>query len=395
MIEVVLNELGVVCALGRGKAAVRSALASGASPGMRADGSLFADGQVLQVGHVDGALPTLDHAPVKHRSRNNQLLLAALDEIRGPVEAAIRAHGPQRVGVVLGTSTSGIAEAEAAYLSRGPDGALPSGFQYAQMEVGSPSAFLCDELGLCGPAFTVSTACSSSAKALASARRLLRAGLCDAVLAGGADSICRFTQAGFLALGAVSRAPCAPFAVDRAGINIGEGAALFLMTRAGAGPRLAGVGESSDAHHISAPEPSGQGAAAAMAAALKDADVSPTAIDYLNAHGTATPQNDAMEAHAIHQILGAGVPVSSTKPLSGHALGAAGALEAAFAWLLLTADSPCALPPQLGVAAIDPALEPIGLIASPAPARAAPRAVMSNSFGFGGSNASLILVAGA
>lgn len=390
--EGVLNELGVLCALGASKEAVLNALRSGDAPGMRPDARWSPTGAPLLNGQVDAPLPSLAHAPPAFQSRNNQLLLAALEQIRPAVERAIAQHGASRVGVVLGTSTSGIAETEAAFFDRARDGAFPERFHYAQMEIGSPSEFLSRELGLCGPAFTLSTACSSSAKALLSARRLLRAGLCDAVVTGGADSLCRFTNAGFLALEAVSPERCRPFEKDRQGINIGEGAALFLMTREGRGPRLSGGGESSDAHHLSAPHPDGVGAAAAMRAALEDAGLSAGDVGYLNAHGTATAQNDAMEGRALHEVLGASVPVSSTKPLSGHTLGAAGALEAAFLWLLLSApDGP--LPAQRWVGARDPSLPALTFAEGPM-ARPPLRHALSNSFGFGGSNATLLLSRG-
>ena len=390
--DAVLNALGVVCALGSSREAVLHSLRQGTSPGMRSDPRCSPSGAPLFNGHVDALLPPVDHLPPGLRSRNNQLLLAALAQLRPEVDRAISQHGPARVGVVLGTSTSGIGETEAAFLERDSHGAFPDCFHYAQMEIGSPSELLSQELGLCGPAFTLSTACSSSAKALLSARRLLRLGLCDAVLTGGADSLCRFTNAGFLALEAVSLARCLPFGAHRAGINIGEGAALFLMTREGEGPRLVGGGESSDAHHLSAPHPEGTGAKAAMLGALKDAGLRSDQIDYLNAHGTATAQNDAMESLAIHEVLGDEVPVSSTKPLSGHTLGAAGALEAAFCWLLLTAPD-AGLPPQLGDGERDATLPHLALVEPGATGRPL-RHAMSNSFGFGGSNATLLLARG-
>jgi 3-oxoacyl-[acyl-carrier-protein] synthase-1 len=346
MTNVVLNELGMLCALGDGKAAVLEALRTGRSAGLRQDTRYSKE--PLFTGQVDSALPSVGHLADRFHSRNNQLLLAALNQIRPAVDKAIATFGSHRVAVVLGTSTSGIAEAE----QRGP------GFHYGQMEIGGPSEFLSTELGLTGPAYTLSTACSSSAKALISAQRLLNAGICDAVLCGGVDTLCRFTNAGFMALEAVSRSRCRPFEADRDGINIGEAAALFLATREGAGPRLLGGGESSDAHHISAPQPEGLGAATAMRAALDAAGLKPEQVSALNAHGTATPQNDAMETLAIEAVLGPGADFRSTKSLSGHTLGAAGALEAAFCWLLLSEEKPV---------------------------------LMSNSFGFGGSNASLIL----
>lgn len=389
--DAILNELGLVCALGRGRRDVLEALREGRAPGMRTDLSYSTDGLPLRLGHVDGPLPSLEQKEPRDRSRTNQLILSALMQIRPQVDEAVRRYGHDRVGVVMGTSTSGISEAEGAFFEGRAGGHFPRRFHYGQMEIGSPSGFVARELGLSGPAFTVSTACSSSAKALISARRLLRSGLCDAVIAGGADSLCRLTSSGFLALEAVSREPCRPFGKDRTGINIGEAAALFLVSRVGKGPVLKGAGESSDAHHISAPLPDGSGAATAMRAALKDAGLEAADIDYVNAHGTATPQNDAMESRAVSDVLGPRVPLSSTKPLSGHTLGAAGALEAAFCWLLLEAGEAGFLPFQPDPGPRDDSLPYLNLVYE-GPARATRlRRVMSNAFGFGGSNTSLIL----
>jgi len=264
-------------------------------------------------------------------------------------------------------------------------GDWPESFAYQRQEIGSPAAFVAAHLGLDGPAYTLSTACSSSARALASGRRLLALGLCDAVIAGGADSLCALTVNGFAALEAVSDQPCLPFSPNRRGINIGEAAALFLMTPEPGGIQLAGYGESSDAHHISAPLADGSGAQAAMQAALNMAGVSVAQVDYVNLHGTATAQNDSMEAQAIYQLFGEQAPCSSTKALTGHTLGACGALEAAFCWLALREGC---LPPQVNDGVIDSALAPIRL----ATAEAAPlRRALSNSFAFGGNNAALLL----
>jgi 3-oxoacyl-[acyl-carrier-protein] synthase-1 len=389
---VTLSELGLVCALGQSKAPVVGALREGVSPGMRKSLEHSPDGRSpLHLGRVDAVLPSLAHLPLRYQSRNNQLLAVALGQIRPAVEAAREEYGPQRVGVVMGTSTSGVAQTEAAYFARAVHARFPKDFHYGQMEVGSPSGFLCEELKLTGPSFTVSTACSSSANALVTARRLLRAGLCDAVLAGGADALCRMTTAGFSALEAVSANPCRPFRKGREGINIGEGAALFLLKRDGKGPVLAGVGQSSDAHHLSAPLPTGLGARLAMEAALKDAGLEAPEVGYLNAHGTATPQNDAMEARAILEVLGDQVPVSSTKPLTGHTLGAAGALEAALCALVLEHAEEAFLPPQLGEGEWDDALPRLNFVTRGQRSARPLRAVMSNSFGFGGSNTSIIL----
>jgi len=286
-------------------------------------------GHTLALGRVHAQLPDLADLPIALRGRNNALLDIALQQIARPVQAAIARHGAGRVAVVVGTSTSGIGETEPALRVLAHEGRWPRGFAYGQQEMGSAADFVRHRSGATGPAWTLSTACSSSAKALASGARLLRAGIVDAVIAGGADSLCRFTVAGFQALESVSARRCLPFSRHRCGINIGEGAALFLLTREPGPVRLAGWGESADAHHMSAPDPSGAGAMSAMRQALQRAGWAPDEVDYLNLHGTATRHNDAMEARAVAEVLGTSVPVSSTKPLTGHALGAAGAVEAA------------------------------------------------------------------
>ena len=334
-----LNDVGIVCALGTQRAAVRAALFADAPSGVAANRETR-PGQTLHLGAVAGPLADVAVLPPALRSRNNALLLTALAQIRPAVDAAIARWGADRVGIVLGTSTSGIGESERTIAHLYKHGEVPADFDIAQQEMGSPAAALTHVLQLAGPSLVISTACSSSAKALASGARLLQAGLCDAVIAGGMDSLCGFTVAGFAALESVSVTRCNPMSANRNGINIGEGGALFLMTREAGPVRLAGWGESSDAYHISAPAPDGRGALASMQAALARAGLAPAAIDYINLHGTATPQNDAMESLAIHRLFGDTVPVSSTKPLTGHTLGGAGALEAALCWLAVDVTRP-------------------------------------------------------
>ncbi|KUM03219.1 beta-ketoacyl-ACP synthase [Chromobacterium subtsugae] len=389
---VYLNHLGALCSAGRGHAALREALFAPPAP-IRRPGLALPDGRVWPSAPYQQALPDVDWLPLPLRSRNNALLLAALEDIRAEVDAAIARFGPDRVGVVLGTSTSGIGESEAAFAALRRDGRFPAGFHPLQQELGSPAALLRHALGIGGPALVISTACSSGAKALASAARLLRSGQCDAVIAGGADSLCQFTVAGFAALDSVSATGCNPFSRNRDGIHIGEAAALFLMSRERGPVRLAGWGESADAHHISAPDPSGRGAAAAMRQALERAGLAPADIDYINLHGTATQQNDAMESLAVSQLFGATVPASSTKGLTGHTLGAAGALEAAFAWLTLHGNPAARLPVHVWDGAPDAALRPLNLVRPGQAAATPPRRALSNSFAFGGSNACLILEA--
>jgi len=388
-----LNTLGLVCALGRGQAHVARALFAGASPGMRPQAG-WVTGRTLPVGAVPGLLPPMPPALAHHQSRNNQLLLDAALQIEDDLRAATQRYGAHRVGVVLGTSTSGIDEASqsiAAYLR---DGHFPADYHYEQQELNAAADFLVEWLQLCGPAYVISTACTSSARALMSARRLLDMGLCDAVICGGVDSLCTLTLNGFSALEAVSEQRCNPFSHNRNGINIGEAAVLFLMTRENLGSAaqplaLLGAGASSDAHHISAPEPTGRGAVEAMNKALGQARISAEQVSYLNLHGTATQHNDAMESLAVTQVFPAGVPCSSTKPLSGHTLGAAGALEAAFCYLSLVEN---ALPPHLWDAVPDSQLPGLNwVLPGQRLAPSAQRRLMSNSFAFGGNNVSLII----
>lgn len=388
---VFLNALGLTCALGSGRQAVAAALLAGDAPrGVAPDAELI-PGRTLALGRVRTPLPALDAFAPPLRSRNNALLHDAYAQIREQVEAAIARYGATRVAIVLGTSTSGIGEAEQALPARLASGHWPEGFHYAQQEIGAPSRFLAQLSGARGPAWTLSTACSSSAKALASAARLLRAGIVDAVIAGGADALCAFTVNGFSALEAVAAERCNPFSRNRRGINIGEGAALFLLTREPGPVRLAGWGESSDAHHMSAPEPQGGGAAAAIAQALARAGIGVDRLDYINLHGTATGLNDAMESRALQALAADAIAASSSKPLTGHALGAAGVIEAGLCWLAMTHNPQRLLPPHWWDGAADPALPALDLVA---PGRRAPaplRYVLSQSFAFGGSNAALLL----
>ena len=376
-----LHALGIVNALGSDQAAVRRGLYAGSTAGMQARAD-FIPGREVRVGVVAAEPTGLEAGLERFASRNNRLLRAAVQQILPEIDAALSRHGARRVGVVLGTSTAGIAEGERAMAERIESGDFPPDYHYRQQEISSPGEYLRRALKLGGPAWTVSTACTSSAKALASGQRLIASGLCDAVIVGGVDSLCRLTLNGFAALESVSRGLCNPMSRNRDGINIGEGAAVFLMSREPGPVVVLGVGESSDAFHISGPDPEGRGAELAMRQALAGLDAA--AVDYLNLHGTATPQNDSMESHAVQRVFGTGVPCSSTKPLVGHTLGAAGSTELAFCWMLLTEPGTAPLPPHVWDGVADPALAPLRLVQAGETRHC--RVVASNSFAFGGNN---------
>ena len=387
-----LPDLGLINALGSGIEVVSRKLFAGDTSGLRLEDGWLPDSPAM-LGRVVDDLPEIPPYLKQHDCRNNRLLLAAVQQIESQVTALIKRFGRERIGIVLGSSTSGIAEGGEALAYFREHGCLPDGYRYVQQEPGGAAKFLSDYLALCGLAWVVSTACTSSAKAFVSARGLLRQGLCDAVLVGGVDSLCKLTINGFAALESLSPEICNPLSVNRRGINIGEGAALFIMMRAEDGvndsPELLGAGESSDAHHMSAPHPEGIGAEMAMRAALNDAALSAEDVDYVNLHATATRLNDAMESAALKRVFPEGVVSSGTKPLTGHTLGAAGATELAFCWLALKAGR---LPPHVWDGIADPALPALDLVgferSFPSTGK---RVCMSNSFAFGGSNVSLLI----
>lgn len=324
--------------------------------------------------------------------RNHRLAQLGLvqDGFESAVAACAARVGASRIGVFLGTSTAGILETELAYRHLDPaSGALPASFSYRHAH--NPFAladFVRRRLGLAGPAVVVSAACASSAKVFASAQRLIALGQIDAAVVGGVDSLCLTTLYGFNSLQLVSRQPCRPFDAARDGISIGEAAAFVLLERksdrADAELELRGVGESSDAWHMSSPHPEGRGARAAITAALAEAAVEPAEVDYINLHGTGTPSNDAAESLAVAAVLGTAVPGSSTKGATGHTLGAAGALEAVICLLGLAHGL---MPGSPHTARLDPVLAIHYLKQA---RRCAYRLALSNSFGFGGVNCSLL-----
>lgn len=387
-----LTAFTLTTCLGRGLDATRDALAHGRS------GLAPCRFETVQldtwIGEVHGVdAQVLPAVLASYDCRNNRMVQMGLetDGFADAVRAAVTRHGVGRVGVFLGTSTAGILQTELAYRRRDPDtGALPGDFHYR----GTHNAFSLAEFtrayfGLQGVAMAISTACSSSAKVFAAAARQLALGTVDAAIVGGTDSLCLTTLYGFSSLQLTSAEPCRPYDVKRNGLSIGEGAAFALLQRASTpapgSVLLLGVGESSDAYHMSAPHPEGLGARMAMEAALRSANLATGDIDYINLHGTATPANDAAEGRAVADLFGSGVPCNSTKGATGHTLGAAGAIEAVVCAMALTDGQ---LPGSPGTLTLDPAIA-IDYRMNGREQRV--RRALSNSFGFGGTNCSLIL----
>lgn len=377
--NIFIEDYAVGCALGPDRAAVAARLFSDSPP--KVAGSVeLQDGRFMPVGRIEGLQSTAGE------TRTNALSRLALAPIADSVARAKERYGAGRLGVVIGTSTSGIGEGGEAVRHALEAGALPAGFKLSRQQLADTAHFVAELAGAEGPCYAVSTACTSGARAMAAGARLIRAGLCDAVLCGGSDSLCDLTLHGFAALEALSATPSNPMSVNRSGLNIGEGAAFFLLT-AEEGPwRLSGWGESADGYHMSAPDPSGAGAEAAICVALAKAETSPDDIDFIHLHGTATPLNDAMEAGVVARVFGLETPCASTKPLTGHTLGAAGSVQAA---LCLMAMERGQLPPHLWDGARDPALAPIRL--AEIGERAELHRIVSASYAFGGNNAALVL----
>lgn len=354
-----LSECFVASSLGIGNKETLENYMAGIAPGMK-EISGDIPTRSIYFGSVLAESPEIPEE--KWRTRTNGLLQLALDNMP-QLKAAVEKYGANRVGIVLGASNTGIDEAETFVDKWLKEGEKPAALDFSMIELGTPAVFLASRLGVTGPAYTVSTACSSATKALGAARRLIEKGICDAVITGGVDGRCRFAMNGFHALGALSQGKCRPLAEDRDGINLGEGVALFLMESGKGAVNFVGIGESSDAYHATSPDPEGNGAEEAMRLALEDANMAPQEIGYVNLHGTGTQANDSMEVKAVQRVFGSmcATEIESTKNLTGHCLGAAGAVEAALCWILIKERRT--------------------------------HSAMSNSFAFGGSNGSVILSA--
>ncbi len=388
MLPLAITAYSVVCATGYGHRELLAALRD--RRGSLRPNDFTAEALPTWIGRVAGLEAPEWNLP-RHLApwecRNNRLAWAGLntDEFAAAAGAARQRYGARRIGLVMGTSTAAIDATEAFYRHLdNPEGIPPHLLQGELHTPHSLGDFVQRALALQGLCFTIATACSSSAKVFCQAERLMRLGLCDAVVVGGVDTLCNSVLYGFGALELLSPQACRPFAVDRRGLNLGEAAAFVLLERGASKLQLLGYGETSDAHHMSAPHPEGLGARVAIEQALARAGCRAEQIQYINLHGTATPKNDAVEARVVAEMFPASTRASSTKGWTGHALGAAGSLEAIITLLTL----------QTGV--IPGTLNTTQLAAECGPqirlenAAANVRYALSNSFGFGGSNCVLL-----
>ena len=386
----IITASSMVNALGRGKKATLSALQNKIS-GLRPSKDLEFSTWLGQVDGVDDY--ALEGSLEQFSCRNNQLAKLALDtdNFRGAILNAKKKYAADRIGVFLGSSTSGSGATEIAYAHRDENGDLPSDYDFMHTHnFTSLLDYTQQSLGLTGVGQVISTACSSSAKVFAAAHRHIEAGFCDAAIVGGVDTLTQISLYGFYSLQLTSTEPCRPYDENRDGISIGEAAGFALLetpanSESSTGVALKGFGESSDAYHMSTPHPEGRGAASAIEQALASADLTASDISYVNLHGTATPSNDSAEDNAIISVFGSDTPCSSTKGWTGHTLGAAGITEALICMLALENQF---LPANLNLVNPDPALNSNILLDN---SKQKVNYIVSNSFGFGGSNCSLIL----
>ena len=384
---VYVHAISLVNALGSDKDTILKNWKDGVSPGLMESPAWLYDGKSALFAAVKDKLPNLPEAFSKDATRNNRLLTYAWEKEKEQFTKLLSSYEKDRVAIVLGTSTSGSEEA-AIYIKNHIEGKVDADYDARAQEFGNPSEFFRRYLGVTGPAYTVSTACTSSTRAIISAARLIESGIVDAAIAGGVDTLAKSAINGFNVLEALSATRCKPFAANRTGITIGEASGLMWLSKTPSPIFLAGFGETSDAYHISSPEPEGRGAEKAMREALNRAALKPTEIDYINAHGTATLLNDIAEAKAVNAVFGSSTPITSTKNLTGHTLGAAGITDAGLAALLLLREEVEICGQFFDGDTLDTELPTIGVLKEKTAIHA--RFVMSNNFAFGGNNASLI-----
>ena len=375
--EYTLKNLGFVCALGANHDDIIKNAVAGDTRAMF-DGNVYVDGDKVPFGT----------APVeqKHELRCFDLIDVALNQINADLGLLKQNYDVHRLGIIIGSSNTGVGEAQQHIEQSLKNDKKIDKNVLSELELGTPAEYIQKKTGFMGPTYCVSTACSSSLKVFQSARNLIENDICDAVLVGGVDARCDFALNGFNALSALSKQHTNPMSKNRAGINLGEGAALFIMEKSCCGIKLLGVGESSDAYHLTSPDPTGAGAVSSMTGALNDAGLSASDIDFIIMHGTGTIANDSMESLAINSVFGNNVLCASTKPLTGHTLGAAGAISMGLAWLMLKHNF---IIPHIYDGVYDENCKDIKL--AQIGDKCELRNILCNAFAFGGSNASVIM----
>ena len=382
MTRIYINDFAVMSRLGMDRAETLASLISPAPPRPDTPFALNGGGQT-QVAKLPGDIPET----LPGRTRTNRVASLLLQQFTDPV-ATVRAQNPaDRIGVVVGTSTAGIEEGYHALDFRLQQDKWPDDFRFADQELGDLSAHIQSVTGVAGPCYTVSTACTSATKAIISAMRMIRAGIADAVICGGVDTLSGLTVNGFHALSSVSADTCSPYGAGRDGINIGEGGALFILSREPSDWALLGGAETSDAHHISSPDPEGVQAEHAIRSAIEEAGLTPEDLDFVHMHGTGTELNDLAEGQVISRVFGLAKPAMSTKGMTGHTLGAAGAIQLA---INLISMEHGVYPPHVFNGDMDPALPPIQLTGVQQKASQRLDTSLCASYAFGGSNAALV-----
>jgi len=383
-----LSAPGLICCAGKNKNELYDSCLSGYQGGMVMRG-LSGANEKFPVGLIPGELPKVAFAPEAYAggTRIIRIIDAALEQIRPEIEKAVTKYGQERIGVCLGSCDNGSEGSLLAHQALLAQGSFPEDYSLRFQSASFPAEFIADKFGISGPVFTIATACAGGASAIIRGAELIRSGLCGAVIAGGADVVSETVLAGFHSLEAISDSLTNPFSKNRKGINLGEGAAFFLLdSEEDSAVELLGAGESADAYHMTAPGTDGAGPAKAMRAALVDAELKAEQIGYINLHGTGTGLNDKAEGLAMKAVFDKIPPMSSTKPVTGHTLGAAGALEAVVCWMVLTEQR--GLPVHCWDGVKD---EEIPVFSVGGDSQKAPLICMSNSFAFGGCNVSLIL----
>jgi len=383
MSKIFINAYSVCSRLGMNQKETLESLGSVAPP-VPDETVELAGGSTTKVAALPKELPEVAGVT----TRTNQLTAYLVSQMQNEIDGVLQKYGSNRVAGIIGTSTTGVEEAIDPLQKRIEDGDWDQSYRFSDQELGDTAEFLKAHIGFDGPCHTVSTACTSGSKALAAAARYLNAGIADAVICGGVDSLSRLTTNGFNALDSVSPDACTPFSKNRCGINIGEGGALFILTKDEGPWELTGWGESSDAYHMSSPEPSGAGAELAVREALQRADRKVEEVDFIHMHGTATPLNDAMESTLVNRIFGSDKPCASTKGMTGHTLGAAGAIQAAINILALDEQF---YPPHVFDGEWDEELEKISLTKPQQKPNTQIKTILSSSYAFGGSNIALII----